>query len=329
MTAAHASTPAPARAAPALTALALKLAGALLFLTALAMWMSRAPDWPVESLVARWAPPPSQFIDLDGQLVHLRDEGPRADPEPLVLLHGSAGSLHTWEGWARALRARHRVITLDLPGFGLTGARTDADYRTDADARFVLALLDRLGVQRFVPGGNGLGGEVAARIARLAPDRAAGLILVAPAGLAGEPAPARLGAIAARLPLLPQLFETVLPRPLVVAGLQYAYGDPGRIDDAVVDRYWQLMLRDGNRRALAQRLAQDAGGSGAGRIGELSMPVLILWGGRDRLIAPDAGRRLAAQITGSRLVVFDDLGHLPQEEDPARSAAAAAAFLAR
>ena len=78
-----------------LKALLLKLFGALLFLTALAMWMSRAPDWPVESLVARWAPAPSQFIDLDGQLVHLRDVGPRDDPEPLVLVHGTSDSLHT------------------------------------------------------------------------------------------------------------------------------------------------------------------------------------------------------------------------------------------
>mgnify|MGYP003390010030 CR=1 FL=1 len=65
---------------------ALKLLGALLFLTAVAMWLSRAPDWPVEALVARWAPPPSDFIELEGQLVHLRDVGPRDDAEPLVLI---------------------------------------------------------------------------------------------------------------------------------------------------------------------------------------------------------------------------------------------------
>jgi hypothetical protein len=84
-------------------ALALKLLGALLFLTAIALWLSRAPDWPVEALVARWAPPPSDFIEVKGQLVHLRDVGPRDDPEPIVLMHGTSSSLHTWEGWVKSL----------------------------------------------------------------------------------------------------------------------------------------------------------------------------------------------------------------------------------
>ena len=74
--------------------------------------MSRAPGWPVEALVARWAPSPSRFIDLDGQLVHLRDVGPRGDAEPLVLVHGAADSLHTWEGWVEALSDAERQCAM-------------------------------------------------------------------------------------------------------------------------------------------------------------------------------------------------------------------------
>ena len=99
----------------------LRLVGLLLMATALAVALSRAPDRPVESLVARWAPAPSDFIEVQGQLVHLRDEGPRGDPVPIVLLHGTGASLHTWEGWAAALRPSRRVIRFDLPAFGLTG----------------------------------------------------------------------------------------------------------------------------------------------------------------------------------------------------------------
>ena len=308
-------------------AFALKLLGALMFLSAIAMWMSRAPDWPVESLVARWAPPPSSFIDLDGQLVHLRDVGPRDDPEPLVLVHGAASSLHTWEGWVRALGARHRVISLDLPGFGLSGPSPDDLYGGDHDARFVLALMDRLQVPRFAIGGNSLGGEVAWRTAVLAPQRVTRLILVDATGLEPGRDAVSAGGLLARLPLLPQLFEWLLPRPLVVASLRRVYGDPARIDGALVDRYYELLLREGNRRAFVQRFRQREPGRDAERLRELKLPTLILWGGRDRLVPLSAARQFQRDIAGSRLVVFDDLGHLPQEEDAPRSAEPVGHFL--
>ena len=71
--------------------------------------LSWAPDLPLAQLKARWAPAPSQFIELQGMSVHLRDEGPRDDPIPLLLLHGTSASLHTWDGWAQALTERRRV----------------------------------------------------------------------------------------------------------------------------------------------------------------------------------------------------------------------------
>jgi len=310
-------------------ALALKLLGALLFLTALAMWLSRAPDWPVETLVARWAPPPSDFIDVKGQLVHLRDVGPRDDPEPLVLLHGTSASLHTWEGWAAALKGQHRVITLDLPGFGLTGPNATGDYRGDTDARFVLDVMDQLQAPRFSIGGNSLGGEVAWRTALMAPERVARLVLVDAAGLNFKPQSVPIGFLVANVPVLNRVFDWVLPRPMVVASLRNVYGDPAKVDDALIDRYYQLTLREGNRRALVQRFQRQRRGEDAARIRELKLPTLILWGGRDRLIPPEVGQRLQADIVGSELVVFDDLGHVPQEEDPRRTVAAVLDFLQR
>lgn len=310
-------------------ALALKLFGALLFLTALAMWLSRAPDWPVETLVARWAPPPSDFIEVKGQLLHIRDEGPRDDPEPLLLLHGTAASLHTWEGWVAALRAQHRVISFDLPGFGLTGPNASGDYRGDTTARFVLDVMDQLKIQRFAIGGNSLGGEVAWRTALMAPQRVAKLILVDAAGPAFEPQSVPIGFLVANVPVLNRVFDWVLPRPMVVASLRNVYGDPNRVDDALVERYYQLTLREGNRRALVQRYQQDRRGEDAAHISELKVPTLILWGGRDRLIPPEVGRRLKADIAGSELVVFDELGHVPQEEDPQRTVAVVKTFLQR
>ncbi|HMM86109.1 alpha/beta hydrolase [Azohydromonas sp.] len=300
-------------------ALALKLFGLLLVASAIALTLSRAPDRPVQTLVARWAPPPSQFIELDGQLVHLRDEGPRGDPLPLVLVHGTSASLHTWDGWTAALRGQRRVIRFDLPGFGLTGPSVAGDYRGDTLARFTLTLLDRLQVERFVIGGNSLGGEVAWRVATLAPGRVERLILVDASGPAFEPQSVPVGWIIARVPLANRLLEHLLPRSMVAASVASVYGDPARITPELVDRYFELTLREGNRRALVQRLRQMQGGEDAERIATIVQPTLILWGARDRLIPPAVGRRFDEQIGHSTLVVFDGLGHVPHEEDPART----------
>ena len=146
--------------------------------TAVVVTATWEPDRQLGKLVARWAPAPSAFIELDGMQVHVRDTGPRSDPTPIVLLHGMASSLHSWERWQTALSTEHRVITVDLPGFGLTGPSPQGEYRIEAYTRFTLRLLDALGVKRVVLGGNALGGEVAWQTALLAPERVKKLILV-------------------------------------------------------------------------------------------------------------------------------------------------------
>ncbi|HSQ73156.1 MAG TPA: alpha/beta fold hydrolase [Rubrivivax sp.] len=314
-----------------MTAVLLRIVGALLLLSAVALALSRAPDRPVATLVANWALPPSDFIEVRGQVVHLRDEGPRDDPLPIVLIHGTSASLHTWEGWVAALKGQRRVISFDLPGFGLTGpfagdyARDD--YRGDTYARFVFDLLDALRVPRAVVGGNSLGGEIAWRMAVMAPERVASLVLVDAAGTATASESMPLGFVVAKVPGLSRITEWVLPRSLVAQSVANVYGDPAKVTPELVDRYFELALREGNRRALALRMRQAGSGEDAGRIATLRQPTLILWGARDRLIPPAAGRVFEERIPGSRLVVFDGLGHVPQEEDPARTVAPVKDFL--
>jgi pimeloyl-ACP methyl ester carboxylesterase len=301
----------------------LRLFGLLLMLSALAVALSRAPDRPVQSLVARWAPPPSDFIDVKGQLVHLRDVGPRGDPAPIVLLHGTSASLHTWEGWTAVLGRTRRVIAFDLPGFGLTGPFAGSyardDYRGDAYARFVLDVMDALKLPRAVIGGNSLGGEVAWRAVSLAPQRFERLILVDASGYELAPDAVPLGFRIAALPLLGRIGEHLLPRALIVQSVLAVYGDPAKITDSVVDRYFELTLREGNRRALGLRLQQLEPGAHVDRLKALDLPTLVLWGGRDRLVPTGTAQRFAADIRGAKVVVFDGLGHVPQEEDPART----------
>jgi len=311
--------------------LLLKAVGLLLLATAVVLALSRAPDRAPETLVARWAPAPSDFIEVRGQTVHVRDVGPRQDPVPIVLIHGTGASLHTWEGWVRQLQPHRRVITFDLPGFGLTGpfagSYTPDDYRGDTYARFVVDLLDHLKIPQAVVGGNSLGGEVAWRTAALAPARVHSLLLVDATGPYFEPESVPIGFLLAQVPVLNRLMDHLLAREVVAASIGNVYGDPKRVTGELVDRYFELTLREGNRRALRLRLQQFVRGEHAERIATLTPPTLIVWGGRDRLIPPSVGREFQARIAGSRLVVLDELGHVPQEEDPVRSFVPVRAFL--
>jgi pimeloyl-ACP methyl ester carboxylesterase len=285
-----------------------------------------APDKPVSALT-RWSPPPSRFMAVGGMSVHVRDEGPRTDSVPIVLVHGTSASLHTWDGWAASLRGARRVIRFDLPGFGLTGPSPDQDYSLDAYTRHTLALLDSLGVSRFAIAGNSLGGEVAWHVAAAAPDRVAALILIDAVGYPIVSQQVPIGFRLARTRGLEWLLTRILPRSVVSSSVRSVYGDPTLVTDSLITRYYELTLREGNRASLPRRLAQSTDGADSARIATLRVPTLIMWGGRDGLIPPDHAGRFARDIAGSRIELFPDLGHVPHEEDPARTVAAARAFL--
>ncbi|HUR40382.1 MAG TPA: alpha/beta fold hydrolase [Verrucomicrobiae bacterium] len=305
------------------------LAALLLVLAGGYLGANRVPDRPVAELAARWAPPPSRFEPIAGMNVHLRDEGPREDPLPIVLLHGTGASLHTWDGWVDALKGERRVVRFDLPGFGLTGPEPGANYSIENYARVTAAVLDHLGIQRCVLAGNSLGGYVAWATAVLHADRVDRLVLVDAGGYPYQSTSVPLGFRIARMPVLRTLMRDVLPRGVIRRSLQNVYGDPSKVTPELIDRYFDMTTREGNRLALRQRFAQTMPGVLAERVPELKMPTLILWGGRDGLIPLSQGERFHREIAGSELRVFDALGHVPQEEDPATTVAALKDFLAR
>ncbi|MFG6466678.1 alpha/beta fold hydrolase [Roseateles sp. BYS87W] len=305
---------------------ALKALGIVLMLAAMAFAVSKAPDRPLDSLTPRWAPPPSDFLDVDGLQVHYRDQGPARDPLPLLLIHGTSASLHTWEGWVADLATTRRVISLDLPGFGLTGPNPDRDYSDARYVAFIRQFMSRLGLGRAILVGNSLGGEIAWQVALAAPEHVAGLVLIDAAGFNFQPEHIPLGFRIARMPVLREGMRWVLPRRAVEQSVQDVYGDPTRVSAALVDRYYELTLREGNRRALLDRVDQLAPGP-VERLPELHLPTLILWGERDRLIPLRWGREFEHAIAGSQLVVFPGLGHVPHEEDPAATLAALRAWL--
>lgn len=307
----------------------------LLLLLGLGMARTWAPDQPVSALSPRWAQPPSQFVSIAGLQIHLRDEGPTTlppgsgeAPPPIVLIHGTSSSLHTWDGWAEVLKRERRVIRFDLPGFGLTGPNENHDYSLDAYVRFVIAVLDSLGVKRVIIGGNSLGGFVSWATAYAHPDRVERLILVDSSGYPPKPQSIPIGFRIARVPVLNRLMRNVLPRHIIESSLKNVYGDPSKVTPELVDRYRDMTLRAGNRIAIVHRFRQGYTGNPE-HIRSLRQPTLILWGAQDRLIPPEYGQTFARDIPGAKLVMFEGLGHVPQEEDPGATVATVQAFLAK
>ncbi len=312
---------------------AMKLIGWLLTLlvlvVAIFITINWVPDRSVEELKTRWAQSPSQFIEIAGMKIHLRDEGPRDDPTPIVLLHGTGASLHTWNGWTDALKSNHRVIRFDMPAFGLTGPSPDGDYTIENYSRVVVAVLDRLRVEKVILGGNSLGGYVAWATALLHPSRVEKLILVDSAGYPYKAQSVPIAFKIAETPVLNQLMQYVLPRGIVESSVKNVYGDPSLVTPELVGRYFDLTIRAGNRQALGDRFRQTRPGPLAERVVELKVPTLILWGDLDRLIPPENGERFHTEIEGSQLVHFAELGHVPQEEDSFNTVAAVKRFLSQ
>jgi pimeloyl-ACP methyl ester carboxylesterase len=309
--------------------LLLLVAGAVFF-AVLGIALTWAPDIPVDELKARWAQPPSTFIEVAGMQVHLRDEGPRTDPVPIVLLHGTSASLHTWEGWAQALKDKRRVIRMDLPGFALTGPNRQDDYAIDTYVLFVRAFLDKLGLERVVLGGNSLGGQIAWATAAKMPERVERLILVDASGYPPESVKDQqvpIGFRIMRIPGLRLLAEHTLPRGVIESSVRNVYGDPSKVTPELIDLYADMTRREGNRHALARRIEQGYTGDVA-QLAKIKAPTLILWGSKDRLVPPEWGQRFAHDIPNAKLVMLEGLGHVPQEEDPARSVAEVRRFLA-
>jgi pimeloyl-ACP methyl ester carboxylesterase len=290
------------------------------------------PDIPVERLKAKYANGASQFVELSpGTIIHLRDEGPRTG-FPVVLVHGSNASLHTWEPWVQRLTAAgYRVVTLDLPAHGLSGPTPQGDYTNAAYVGIVEQTVDRLGLARFALGGNSMGGGVAWRYAVRHPARLSALILV---DATGQPAPKGssppLGFRLARIPVARDLLATVTPRSLIEQSFKQSIANQAIATPAMIDRYWELLLYPGNRRATVQRFGQYQGDDGmAARLKTLSVPTLLLWGREDKLIPVSVAGWFSRQLPSARVTILDGVGHIPMEEAPDRSLAPVLDLLAR
>jgi len=306
-----------------------RLLVALVVLAGAAAALLASPEIPRAELVARYGGPASKFITLvSGATAHYRDQGPREAPV-LLLLHGSNASLHTWEPWVERLAGDYRVVSLDLPGHGLTGAVPRGDYSQAGMAAFVLEFASAIGLEHFAVAGNSMGGGVAARFVIDNPGRATALILVDAGGFrsatASDPG---LGFRIARIPVLRDALRFLAQRAIFEDGLKAAFADDAQVTPAMVDRYWLLNRMEGTPGATLARFGSPPD-TVQDKAFTIAIPTLILWGDQDRLIPVDAAELWHQAVKGSTLIVYPDIGHIPMEEVADKSAADVARFLAR
>ncbi len=278
----------------------------------------------IEELEQKYANGASQFIEVDGMRVHYRDEG---EGPPLLLIHGILASLHTWDDWVDILKGEYRLIRLDLPGFGLTGP-ANFTYDRDNYLQFINHFLKALDVERFTMVGNSLGGFFAWNYAIDYPQQVQRLVLLDSAGYAQEvPIPMKLYTV----PIAGDITTHITPRVAIAINIRDVYGDPRKVTEETIDRYYELQLRPGNRKA-AQKLFEYAvtqAESDAEGVSRISMPTLIMWGGDDDWVPTQLTEQWRRDLPEAEIIIYPGVGHVPMEEIPEKSAADLRVFLKR
>ncbi|MES1199991.1 MAG: alpha/beta hydrolase [Pseudomonadota bacterium] len=306
----------------------LSLLALIVLIVAVGVALLWRPDIPYATLETRYATPTSHFIDLpDGVRAHYRDDG-KADAPVVLLVHGFGDSFLSWTPWIDVLSKDFRVITVDVPGHGLTRAPADYVPSADAQVRFIDEFAAATHLPPFAIAGNSMGGGIAWRTTLAHPERVRALILIDAAGFANEhakPPPLAfqlLGTPAGRWAL-----EHLETRPLTKASLQASLLNDPLVTDAFVNRWVEVQRAPGHRHILMTTLGVAGGPANPADLAHIHVPTLVLWGERDPLIEVAAAHKFADAISGAQLITYADVGHMPQLEVPERSANDADAFL--
>ncbi|MEE9407179.1 MAG: alpha/beta hydrolase [Polaribacter sp.] len=276
-------------------------------------------DISVEELKLDYVNEHSKFVEIDGMQVHYRDEGTGF---PIVLIHGTGSSLHTWNDWTKELTKNYRVIRMDLPAFGLTGPNKNADYTIPNYTKFMHQFLTKMNLEKFHLIGNSLGGNIAWNYTADYPEKIEKLILVDASGLlTNKPQPAIFKM--AKMPVLSSLFLYVTPKFFIKQNMKEVYADDSKITDDLVTRYHKMSLRTGNREAFIDRAKIDFKPNektGLEKLKSIKTATLLIWGAKDTWIPlKSVGTKMDSVLPNSKLVVLENSGHVPMEENPEES----------
>ncbi|MFT4759176.1 MAG: pimeloyl-ACP methyl ester carboxylesterase [Paraglaciecola sp.] len=283
-----------------------------------------APDRSVEDLKKRWAYSNSQFIEVNGMEVHYRING---TGQPLVLIHGTGASLHTWERWTDILEKDFQVISLDMPAFGLTGPSPERDYSLDNYAQFLDAFLIKIGLDTFHLAGNSLGGAIAWKYASLFPKKIKKMVLIDASGYPFDktlPLAFRM----AKNPIMGKFLLKITPKALFWKSIREVYFNDDLVTEELIDRYYELYLRAGNRQAFVDRV-RNIEYNDASPIKTIETPTLIMWGADDKWIPVRLAGNFKRDLINSESIIYKESGHVPMEEIPQVTAEDARIFLLR
>lgn len=284
---------------------------------------------PLAELKGRYQLNDSDFININGLNVHYRDNPCRQNPEAPVLLclHGIFSSLHTWQKWVEELNDRFRIISLDLPNFGLTGPFPSLKFDDNSYPDFLCGLLDALKIKKCHIAGNSLGGYFSYSFAAKYPERVEKMILLDSAGFLFMPP---LALLAWGAPLGGWVAENSNPpKSLVFALIRQTYAQEDRATDEELLRYYELMQRQGNRQGGTKVLQyiRNHFGFDTKCLKSIELPTLVMWGKQDKWIPIRHTKNFQKELPNCRVITYDDCGHMPMEEKPELSAKDAADFL--
>jgi pimeloyl-ACP methyl ester carboxylesterase len=288
-------------------------------------------DVPYATLASHYENANSRYVDLPGGIhMHYRDEGAHPGDATVLLVHGYAASVQTWEPWVRELGGQYRVVSIDLPGHGLTSAPAGYQPTTSNYVDAINAFAASQHLDHFVLAGNSMGGNIAWHYALAHPEQLNALVLVDAGGWPDasterEPIIFKLLSNPIIAPLLRDLDNTRLTR----EGLEKAFVNQALINDVMVSRYTDLARAPGHREILVRIMLDRASRDVATpeRLRAIRTPTLIIHGDHDNLIAPSSGQHFKDAIPDSQLVMLPNVGHVPQEEAAAQSAMAVHEFL--
>ncbi|MFT4610952.1 MAG: pimeloyl-ACP methyl ester carboxylesterase [Glaciecola sp.] len=298
----------------------------ILFILGIVLFFGHG-DISLDELKLKYANTESSFIAVNGMDVHYRDEGNQSDSIPIILIHGTGSSLHTFDNWSTSLKHSTRVIRMDLPAYGLTGPFPDGNYSISHYTSFLKDFFTALKIEQCVLAGNSLGGQIAWNFTLEQPDMVKKLILIDAAGYPMHSKNVPIAFKLAKTPILNKALNYITPRFLVRSSVENVYFNTSRVTDTIVDRYFELTLRAGNRKAFVDRLKKRADTNAFTTIKNITQPTLILWGAQDLLIPVENAYKFQNDLPNNTLVVLDNSGHVPMEENPVESLKAVLEFL--
>ena len=276
-------------------------------------------DIPLEDLKETYATALSSFISVDNMDVHYRDEGKVADSIPIVLIHGTGSSLHTFNDWTTQLSIDHRVVRMDLPAYGLTGPFPDRNYSIDNYVLFIKHFLKELDIEKCILAGNSLGGNIAWSFTTEYPTMVEKLILIDASSYPYESESVPIAFKLAQTPIIKNMFTFITPRFVAKKSVENVYADKTKVTKELVDRYFKLTLREGNRQAFVDRFESKRDTTAYKKIKSIKQSTLVLWGEQDQLIPKKMAHRFSNDLSNNTLMILKNVGHIPMEENPVQS----------